>query len=161
MSSYTESNFAGDVTDRKSKSGAVITCNGTAFSWACRKKSLVDLSTTEAEYVALESALRVVKTTKRLATHSGILQNEPSAIHTDKRATCDMLAKDIGTKRHKFIDLRHHCIQTETKANKLLVGYVSSADQKADMFTKTLYRTELQRQCRDIGIIHKESYGGM
>lgn len=37
MSRFTDSNFAGDVTDRKYTSGADITYNGTAFSWESRK----------------------------------------------------------------------------------------------------------------------------
>nr|GEV73397.1 putative RNA-directed DNA polymerase [Tanacetum cinerariifolium] len=49
---YTDSDFAGDSTDRKSTSGNVILWNEAAVSWSSKKQGIVALSSTEAEYVA-------------------------------------------------------------------------------------------------------------
>ncbi len=53
---YADSDFSGDKTTRKSRSGWVAVLNGTAFSWASRKQSFVALSTTEAEFVAMSES---------------------------------------------------------------------------------------------------------
>ena len=50
---YSDTDWAGDVGDRKSTSGYVFSI---AVSWRSRKQDTVTLSTTEAEYVALSSA---------------------------------------------------------------------------------------------------------
>jgi len=54
---YTDSDFAGDLNDRKSTSGYVFTLAGAAVSWKSKKQSLVSLSSTEAEYIACSEAI--------------------------------------------------------------------------------------------------------
>ena len=49
---FTDSDYAGDVEDRKSTSGYVFMIGSGAVSWSSRKQSIVTLSTTEAEFVA-------------------------------------------------------------------------------------------------------------
>jgi hypothetical protein len=49
---FTDSDYAGDVEDRKNTSGYVFLMNSGAVSWSSRKQPLVTLSTTEAEFVA-------------------------------------------------------------------------------------------------------------
>jgi len=53
---YSDSDWAGDIGDRKSTSGYVFQICGTAVSWRSRKQSCVALSTAEAEYIALANA---------------------------------------------------------------------------------------------------------
>jgi len=55
---YTDSDFAGDLNDRKSTSGYVCTLAGAAVLWKSKKQSLVSLSSTEAEYIACSEAIR-------------------------------------------------------------------------------------------------------
>nr|KYP32050.1 Retrovirus-related Pol polyprotein from transposon TNT 1-94 [Cajanus cajan] len=52
---YTDSNYAGDLDDRRSTSGLVLVMGSGAVSWASKKKPIVSLSTTEAEYIAATS----------------------------------------------------------------------------------------------------------
>ncbi|KAA0044919.1 putative mitochondrial protein [Cucumis melo var. makuwa] len=47
----TDSDYAGDLGDRKSTFGYVFMMNSTAISWCSKKQSIVTLSTTEAEFV--------------------------------------------------------------------------------------------------------------
>ena len=53
---FSDSDWAGDVEDRKSTSGYMFQICGTAVSWRSKKQSCVALSTAEAEYMALASA---------------------------------------------------------------------------------------------------------
>ncbi|KAL2512358.1 Retrovirus-related Pol polyprotein from transposon TNT 1-94 [Abeliophyllum distichum] len=52
---YTDSDYAGDMKDRKSTSGYVFMMSFGAVSWSSRKQSIVTLFTTEAEFVAASS----------------------------------------------------------------------------------------------------------
>lgn len=49
---FTDSDYAGDVKDRRSTSGNVFLMNSGAVSWSSRKQPLVTLSTTKAKFVA-------------------------------------------------------------------------------------------------------------
>lgn len=52
---YTDTDFAGDLDDRKSTSGYVFFLGSGAVSWSSKKQPVVSLSTTEAEYIAAAS----------------------------------------------------------------------------------------------------------
>ena len=52
---YSDSDFAGDSTDRKSTSGHIFFLGGMVVSWSSQKQSIVALSLCEAEYIAATS----------------------------------------------------------------------------------------------------------
>ena len=52
---YTDSDYVGDLDDRKSTSGYVFLLSEGAMSWSSKKQPVVTLSTTEAEFVAATS----------------------------------------------------------------------------------------------------------
>ncbi|PNX64827.1 cationic amino acid transporter 1-like protein, partial [Trifolium pratense] len=55
MSAWTDSDYAGDLDDRKSTSGSLFMLGSGAISWSSRKQPIVTQSTTEAEFVAAAS----------------------------------------------------------------------------------------------------------
>ena len=55
---YTDLDMAGDVDNRKSTSGYLMTFSGGAVSWRSRLQKCVALSTTEVEYIAIVEACK-------------------------------------------------------------------------------------------------------
>ena len=47
---FTDSDWAGDLDDRKSIVGYVFTLGSGPITWSCKKKSAISLSSIEAEY---------------------------------------------------------------------------------------------------------------
>ena len=54
---YSDSDFTGDVKDRNSTSGQVFFLGGLPITWNSLKQKVVDLSSREAEYIAITSAV--------------------------------------------------------------------------------------------------------
>jgi hypothetical protein len=52
---YTDSDYAGDIVDKKSTSGYVFMLSGGVVSWSSKKQPIVTLSTTEAEFCGSSS----------------------------------------------------------------------------------------------------------
>ena len=50
---YTDADYAGFLKTRKVRSGFVFQLNGRPISWSSQRKTVVSLSTDEAEYIAL------------------------------------------------------------------------------------------------------------
>jgi len=55
---YCDADWAGDLDNRKSTSGYVFKVSKGAITWSSKKQPCVALSTDEAEYVALASAVQ-------------------------------------------------------------------------------------------------------
>lgn len=53
---YSDADWAGDLSDRKSTSGYIFMLSGGAISWSSKKQKCVALSTAETEYIALSGA---------------------------------------------------------------------------------------------------------
>src|ERR1700709_420679 len=58
LEGFSDADWAGDTTDRKSTSGNVYTLYGGAIVWAATKQKTVANSSVESEYVALASAVK-------------------------------------------------------------------------------------------------------
>ena len=65
---FSDSDWVGDLNDRKSTSGFIFQVNGTAVSWRSKKQTCVALSTAEAEYMALANAAQEAVWMRRLTT---------------------------------------------------------------------------------------------
>ncbi|XP_067934623.1 uncharacterized protein [Watersipora subatra] len=58
LTGYTDSNWAGDINDRRSTTGYVFDLESAPISWKTRKQHTVALSSCEAEYLALAEATK-------------------------------------------------------------------------------------------------------
>ena len=65
---FLDSDWAGDISDRKSTSGFVFIQAGGAISWKSSKQTCVALSTAEAEYIALAAAVQEALWLQQLET---------------------------------------------------------------------------------------------
>jgi len=66
-----DSDWAGDIEDRKSYSGNVIMLASGSISWESKKQKSVALSMMEAEYVALSEVCKEIVYLRRLLEHIG------------------------------------------------------------------------------------------
>lgn len=73
---YSDADWAGDVSDRRSVTGYVFLLQGGAVAWNSRKQPTVALSTTEAEYMALATATQEAIWLRSLYGEIFTVQNE-------------------------------------------------------------------------------------
>uniref|UniRef100_A0AAV1UJL0 Integrase catalytic domain-containing protein n=1 Tax=Peronospora matthiolae TaxID=2874970 RepID=A0AAV1UJL0_9STRA len=90
---YSDADWAGDLTDRKSTSGYTFMLLGAPVSWGSKKQPSVSLSTTEAEYIALSLAIQEGKWIHRLLCEIVMAANEEGPelmIHEDNQSCIKM-----------------------------------------------------------------------
>ena len=145
VTGYSDSDYAGDVDSRRSMTGYVFTLSGSVVSWKATLQAAVTLSTTEAEYMALTEAAKEGIWLQGLVGDLGLHQDQAVVFCDSQSAIC--LAKDqVHHERTKHIDVRYHFLRDE---KRIEVKKVGTADNPADMFTKSVPQSKFQH-CLDL-----------
>ena len=150
---FSDADWAGDVSDRRSTSGYVFCMCGGAISWRSKKQDSVALSTAEAEYIALSSAAQESVWLRRLTTELGQVSSRPTTIYEDNQSAISMCKNPQYHGRAKHIDIRHHYIREQVSNKMIEVKYCPTDKMAADIFTKGLTREQFCRLREKIGIL--------
>lgn len=144
MIGYSDSDFAGDMSDRKSVSGCIFMLQNGPITWYSKKQTTVALSTAEAEYTALSFAAREAVWLSHLLTDFDSAPSEPLLIYEDNAAAICMSKNAEYHNRTKHIDVKTHFIRHQVENNVISVKHLSSSEMLADLFTKPLPRERFQ-----------------
>ena len=143
---YTDSFWVNDKADRKSQNRAVLLLNNNPVIWLSKKQDVVATSTPESEYIAFNQALKLLTFMVRLLSEIHVYEIVEPRAKIDNLPTIQMIETLGGTKRRKFMDLRHHAITDQLKRYGITLIHVPSDQMKADIMTKQLARSEFRHQ---------------
>ncbi|PNY07765.1 putative copia-type polyprotein [Trifolium pratense] len=135
---FSDSDYAGDLDDRKSTSGYVFLLSGAAVSWSSKKQPVVTLSTTEAEFIAAASCVCQGIWLRRILEEVKHTQQGPLMLFCDNSSTIKLSKNPVLHGRSKHIDVRFHFLRDLTKEEVVKLCYCRSDEQIADIFTKPL-----------------------
>jgi hypothetical protein len=144
LQGYTDSDWARSAMDMKSTSGFFFTLGSAMVSWCSRKQTYVAFSTAEAEYIALSVAVyEVVWLCKLLADLFGHVLDS-TVIHCDNQSCVKLLENPMFHDKSKHIEIKYHYIQDMVHRKAVLVQYLPTNEQVADVLTKPLTRTKFK-----------------
>ena len=145
---YSDADWGGDISTRKSTSGYVFFISGSIVSWASKKQSTVALSSKEAEYMALTQATKEAIWFRRLLQELGFQSQKsaaPTLIYEDNQS-CIALAKNpVHHARTKHIDIQHHFIREKVESCEIRLEYVPTEEMVADALAKALPRPRFEK----------------
>jgi len=145
IKAYSDADWAGDTTDRKSTTGFVITINDSVVSWLSKKQSTVALSTAEAEYMAISATIQEVMWIYQLLEELKLPVKRPIELLCDNRAAISISSNDVNHSRTKHIDIRHHYIRDMIKKEYVKVSWIDTNKQLADILTKSLNKNQFNK----------------
>ena len=143
---YCDADWAGSTEDRKSTSGYCffLNKNSACISWKCRKQSTVALSSCEAEYVAISTALQEAKFLMQLMNE---MVNKKVVhcvkLYADNQGAIALAKDPIRKERSKHIDIKYHFIKSEIEMGTITLNFIPTEDNIADIFTKSTSRNNL------------------
>ena len=108
------------------------------MSWKSRKREIVDISTAEAEYIALSSAAQETVWIRRLITELGNEPEESTTLMEDNQSAIAMAKNPQFHGRAKHIDICHHFIREKVNGGDIKLVYCPMSEIVADMLTKGL-----------------------
>jgi len=157
VSAYADASFADDLSDRKSTYGYAVYLNNHLVHWTSRKQSIVALSTTQAEYIAMSEVAREVLWLNQLIQQLKFKIASPPIIYGDNIITINEInKKQTSEKAGKHISIRYHHIKDEVLQKTMRICWIESEKNIADLFTKRFGRQrfeQLRQLCfRDHGM---------
>lgn len=150
---YADADWGGDCRDRKSTSGYCFKLFGCTVSWSSKKQLCVALSSTEAEYIALSTAVSEACWLGSLLLDFDLfLVVHPIVIFEDNQSTIKVAKNPENHKRLKHIDIKYHFIRDKVSEGIVKIDYLKTDDQVADMFTKPLCKASLCKFSNQLGL---------
>ena len=142
-----DSEWAGDASDRKPTSAYVFMMVGAAVSWCSRKQSMIVTSSCEAEYVALCMTCKEAVWLKRLGSVIPLNgeQDKGMKVLVDSQSTIKLAANESTNRRNKQIDIPHHFLRDVTSNGEVLLGYIPTSNMMEDMLNKPLGRVKVEK----------------
>ncbi|KAL6288505.1 hypothetical protein ACE6H2_006015 [Prunus campanulata] len=153
---FTDSDYAGDIDDRKSTSGNVFLMSSGAISWSSKKQQIVTLSTTEAEFVAAASCSCQAIWLRRMLEVLGNQQQDSTTIYCDNVSAIRLSRNPVMHGRSKHIDVRYHFLRDLCKDGVIELQFCKSEDQVADLMTKPLKQPVFEKLRSVLGVCSRE-----
>lgn len=147
-----DADWAGDSSDRKSYTGWAFFAAGAAFSWESKKQSIVALSSTEAEYIALSSAAKEAVHIRKLVSEMGFGDVKTVQIYSDNQSSQCLVKNPRFHARSKHIDIKYHHVRDIYKDKIVSISYVPTEDMTADVLPKNLSRIKHNRCVKLMGM---------
>ena len=143
---HVDSDFCGDKDTGKSTSGYVISLSGAAISWSSRRQSVISLSSTEAEYIAMTEVVREIlwlRNILKFLLTNGSFKMPATVIHEDNNG-CISVAAEPG----RYLSVKHLCtkyffVKEQITKGTISIKKVSTNEMVADALTKSLPQPQL------------------
>ncbi|PKU69703.1 Retrovirus-related Pol polyprotein from transposon TNT 1-94 [Dendrobium catenatum] len=144
LHSYTDADWASDITDRKSVTGFCNFLGPTLISWSVKKQVTVAKSSTEAEYRALSADISEVLWLRRLAEELQLKQKSPTPVHCDNISAIAIAKNPVFHARTKHVEIDYQFIRQHIAAGNVQIHHIPSQAQIADILTKPLSNNRFQ-----------------
>ncbi|XP_036340281.1 secreted RxLR effector protein 161-like [Rhagoletis pomonella] len=150
---FCDADWASDVDERKSMSGYVFTMQGAAISWSSKKQKTIALSSTEAEYMSLVSAVQEAIWLRRLERELQNNYNKPTLIFCDNKSAIQLAKNGASSARTKHIEIKEKFVEEKMENGIIEIKYPPTSQMKADVLTKALDKTKQKIFTKAMGII--------
>ena len=153
LDAYTDYDFAGSLSDRRSTSGYCIFLARNLVIWRSKKQDVVARSSTEAEFRALAHGLTEIIWIKRILHDLKIKINGSCNIFCDNQSTIRVAHNPVQHDRMKYVSIDRHYIKEILEHNNIRIRYIQSAEQRANILTKGLPKEHFMKLRGKLGLM--------
>lgn len=141
LTGYTDSDYAGDISNRKSTSGYVFSLGTTGtglISWSSKKQATVTTSSCEAEYIAACHSAKETIWLRALLAAIGFPQKGATRVAADNQGAIALTKDPSVHARTKHIDVQYHFVRERVAMGEISYHYIHTSTMIADAMTKGL-----------------------
>jgi len=141
IAGYVDSDWGGDLENRRSTSAYLFTVNGASLSWTSKLQKTTALSSTEAEYMALKEAVKELLYIRQLCRELAAIapiRTGDIFIRCDSQSAMDIAKNPTFHYRTKHIDIQYHFVREHVTNGTVRIKYIPTDKQLADGLTKPI-----------------------
>jgi len=139
---FVDSDFAGERTSRKSRSGFIFYFNNSPVAWFSKLQPVIAQSTLEAETVSANEAVRELLAIRQTLRDIGLNMEGPTILLEDNEGALTLSERGLGEARTKHIEVKYHFVHKLVKEGIVKLARVPSEENVADIFTKINFTYE-------------------
>lgn len=137
---FCDADWASDIDKRRSCTGYLFKmCEG-AITWASKRQPTIAISSTEAEYMAISSAIQEAIWLKQLASELQHSKVEGINLFCDNQGAIKLAESDAFRPRTKHIDIKFHFVREYIENGIINIKYIPTKEMVADNLTKAVAR---------------------
>lgn len=153
IEAYTDADWAGSITDRRSTSGYCSFVWGNLVTWRSKKQTVVARSSAEAELRSLAHGLCEMMWLKDLLDELRQQADEPLKLYCDNKAAISITHNPVYHDRTKHVGIDRHFIKEKIEKGVVCIIYVPTESQAADVLTKSLWKPDFERLVYKLGLL--------
>lgn len=135
IKSFSDSDWAGNKSDRKSNAGYFGLFNDGFVTWKSYQQKCVAASSTETEFIALSWCVRQVRYVRNLLSE---LDHDVGSVQIYEYHQLCIAWAGLGGKRSKYVDFRYQIASEAAQNGEIEVPYCSSNEIPADALKQPL-----------------------
>ncbi|KAH9650091.1 protein kinase domain-containing protein [Citrus sinensis] len=142
---YTDADWAGSVTDRRSTSGYCTFVGGNLVTWRSKKQTVVARSSAEAEYRAVALGICEVFWIKKILKEIKASNSLPMKVYCDNKSAIAIAHNPVLHDRTKHVEVDKHFIKEKLDSGLVCMPYIPTNEQIADILTKGLPKKHFEK----------------
>lgn len=151
---YVDADYAGDRMDSKSTTGFAIFLNDSLVDFSSKKQGNIATSTPQAESIATYMALQESEWVHCIASTLNIVdQDSPIVLFNDNSTSVGNFNNETYLESVKNVDTKVRHVRQQVEAGIVVIKWVKSTDNIADLLTKPLAPKEHRRLSEMIGLV--------
>ena len=153
VTGYTDADWAGDKTDRRSTSGYFTFIGDSLITWRSKKQKVVARSSAEAEYRGMAHGVCELLWIRNVLKELGFKLQKPMDLHCDNTAAIEIAHNPVQHDRTKHVEVDRHFIKENLDRKIIRFPFVSSEEQLADVLTKGVSHKAYEDSIGKLGMI--------
>eukprot|EP00253_Pinus_taeda_P014239 PITA_14239 len=152
LQGFIDADWAGSPSYWKITSGGIFNLGSAVVSRYNRKQRLVPLSSTDVEYMAANQVACEAIWMRKILVGLFRQRMDPTTIYCDNQSCIKLSENPVFHDRSKHSDIRYHHLRDCVVKRIMLLLYVSTEEQDADILTKALSKCKFEFHRDRIGV---------